>query len=141
MDAVCDGRYNWRRARCRETWPDEIAATGRHEPDSQRPRGRGLAFPTMGQRKEWSGIVADEGLYQRSVSHLAAAENRLLGAESGSTISLVENAHERHRMPTILIVDGFRFHFFSREGQEPPHIHIRKGDAGLQPRRTPPYQG
>ena len=32
-------------------------------------------------------------------------------------------------MPTILIVDGFRFHFFSREGQEPPHIHIRKGDA------------
>ena len=32
-------------------------------------------------------------------------------------------------MPTLLIVDGFRFHFFSREGNEPPHVHVRKGDA------------
>ena len=27
-------------------------------------------------------------------------------------------------MPTILIKDGFRFFFYSREGNEPPHIHI-----------------
>lgn len=32
-------------------------------------------------------------------------------------------------MPTLLMVEGFRFHFFSREGQEPPHVHVRKGDA------------
>jgi hypothetical protein len=32
-------------------------------------------------------------------------------------------------VPTLLIVDGFRFHFFSREGGEPPHVHVRKGDA------------
>lgn len=32
-------------------------------------------------------------------------------------------------MPTLLLVDGFRFHFFSREGNEPPHVHVRKGDA------------
>lgn len=32
-------------------------------------------------------------------------------------------------MPTLLVVDGFRFHFFSREGTEPPHVHVRKGDA------------
>lgn len=32
-------------------------------------------------------------------------------------------------MPTLLIVEGFRFHFFSREGNEPPHVHVRKGDA------------
>ena len=32
-------------------------------------------------------------------------------------------------MPTLLVIDGFRFHFFSREGDEPPHVHVRKGDA------------
>jgi hypothetical protein len=30
-------------------------------------------------------------------------------------------------MPTALVVDGYRFFFFSNEGQEPPHIHVRKG--------------
>lgn len=32
-------------------------------------------------------------------------------------------------MPTILKIDGFRFFFFSNEGQEPPHVHVEKGDA------------
>ena len=27
-------------------------------------------------------------------------------------------------MPTVLTKDGFRFFFYSREGNEPPHIHI-----------------
>ena len=27
-------------------------------------------------------------------------------------------------MPTVLRVDGFRFFFFSNEGDEPPHIHV-----------------
>jgi hypothetical protein len=31
-------------------------------------------------------------------------------------------------MPTILRVKGFRFFFFSLEGNEPPHIHIEHGD-------------
>ncbi len=32
-------------------------------------------------------------------------------------------------MPTILLIDGFRFFFFSDEGSEPCHIHIKKGGA------------
>jgi hypothetical protein len=32
-------------------------------------------------------------------------------------------------MPTLLIVEGFRFYFFSLEGTEPPHVHVRKGDG------------
>ena len=28
-------------------------------------------------------------------------------------------------MPTILRIGSFRFHFYSDEGSEPPHIHIR----------------
>lgn len=32
-------------------------------------------------------------------------------------------------MPTILRLLGFRFFFYSNEGNEPPHIHIEKGDA------------
>jgi hypothetical protein len=31
-------------------------------------------------------------------------------------------------MPTLLVVEGFRFYFFSDERQEPPHVHVRKGD-------------
>lgn len=27
-------------------------------------------------------------------------------------------------MPTILVKDGFRFFFYSHEGNEPPHIHV-----------------
>lgn len=30
-------------------------------------------------------------------------------------------------MPTLLLVEGFRFYFFSLEGNEPPHVHVRKG--------------
>jgi hypothetical protein len=26
-------------------------------------------------------------------------------------------------MPTVLRIDGFRFHFYSDENNEPPHIH------------------
>jgi hypothetical protein len=31
-------------------------------------------------------------------------------------------------MPTILRKDGFRFFFFSREGIEPPHIHVEQAE-------------
>jgi len=31
-------------------------------------------------------------------------------------------------MPNVLKVRGFRFFFFSREGTEPPHIHVERGD-------------
>lgn len=31
-------------------------------------------------------------------------------------------------MPTILLVIGWRFFFYANEGNEPIHIHCRKGD-------------
>ena len=31
-------------------------------------------------------------------------------------------------MPTVLKIKGYRFFFFSLEGNEPPHIHIEYGD-------------
>lgn len=33
------------------------------------------------------------------------------------------------KMPTVLVVEGFRFFFFSNEGFEPPHIHVEKGEG------------
>lgn len=30
-------------------------------------------------------------------------------------------------MPTILLIDGWRFFFYSNEGNEPIHIHCQKG--------------
>ena len=32
-------------------------------------------------------------------------------------------------VPTLLIVEGFRFFFFSNEGTEPPHVHVERGDG------------
>lgn len=31
-------------------------------------------------------------------------------------------------MPQVLQVRGYHFFFFSNEGQEPPHIHIKAGN-------------
>ncbi len=32
-------------------------------------------------------------------------------------------------MPTVLRIKGFRFFFFSLEGNEPSHIHLEHGDS------------
>ncbi len=32
-------------------------------------------------------------------------------------------------MPTILVVDGFRFYFFANEYLEPPHVHVQYQSA------------
>lgn len=32
-------------------------------------------------------------------------------------------------MPTVLRIKGLRFHFYSDEGAEPAHIHIRSADG------------
>lgn len=32
-------------------------------------------------------------------------------------------------MPTVLIKDGFRFYFYSEEGNEPIHIHVAYGSG------------
>jgi hypothetical protein len=32
-------------------------------------------------------------------------------------------------MPTIIRIGPFRFHFYSDEGSEPAHIHVRSGEG------------
>ena len=32
-------------------------------------------------------------------------------------------------MPTVLNLNGFRFFFYSRENNEPAHVHVTKGGA------------
>lgn len=34
--------------------------------------------------------------------------------------------------PTVLRKDGFKFFFYSREMNEPPHIHVAKGDGAAK---------
>ena len=31
-------------------------------------------------------------------------------------------------MPTVMCIGPYRFHFYSREGAEPPHIHVTRDD-------------
>ncbi|MBV6483670.1 MAG: hypothetical protein KFKLKKLM_00122 [Flavobacteriales bacterium] len=35
-------------------------------------------------------------------------------------------------MPTVLIVNGFRFYFYSNENDEPIHIHIEKAEGNAK---------
>ena len=35
-------------------------------------------------------------------------------------------------MPTIYRVRGYRFFFFSREGNEPPHVHIEQAERSAK---------
>ncbi|MEP6845124.1 MAG: DUF4160 domain-containing protein [Panacibacter sp.] len=46
-------------------------------------------------------------------------------------------------MPTVLLIDGFRFFFYSNENHEPTHIHVTKGNADgkiwLEPEITIAY--
>ena len=35
-------------------------------------------------------------------------------------------------MPTVLRVDGYRVYFWSREPNEPPHVHVDKGGASAK---------
>jgi hypothetical protein len=32
-------------------------------------------------------------------------------------------------VPTVLRIGSFRFHFYTDEGSEPPHIHVRTSDG------------
>ena len=35
-------------------------------------------------------------------------------------------------MPTVFRKDGCRFYFYSHEPNEPPHVHIDKGEATIK---------
>jgi hypothetical protein len=35
-------------------------------------------------------------------------------------------------LPTVLRWNGYRFYFFSNEGDEPPHIHVDKAGASAK---------
>lgn len=35
-------------------------------------------------------------------------------------------------LPTVLRIDGYRFFFYSNEGNEPPHIHVESRDEAAK---------
>lgn len=35
-------------------------------------------------------------------------------------------------MPTILRIGAFRFYFYSHEPNEPPHVHVDRGEATIK---------
>lgn len=35
-------------------------------------------------------------------------------------------------MPTVLRIGAFRFYFYSHEPNEPPHIHVDRGEATMK---------
>lgn len=35
-------------------------------------------------------------------------------------------------MPTVLRVEGFQFYFFDADRNEPPHIHVERGDGAAK---------
>ena len=35
-------------------------------------------------------------------------------------------------MPTVLRVSGYRFYFYSHEPNEPPHVHVDRGECSAK---------
>ena len=35
-------------------------------------------------------------------------------------------------MPTLLLIGAFRFYFYSHEPNEPPHVHVDRGNATIK---------
>ncbi len=35
-------------------------------------------------------------------------------------------------MPTVLLINGLRFFFYSNENNEPAHVHVTKGNANVK---------
>ncbi|MBS1979202.1 MAG: DUF4160 domain-containing protein [Bacteroidetes bacterium] len=35
-------------------------------------------------------------------------------------------------MPTVLEINGYKFKFFSKENDEPAHVHVIKGDGNAK---------
>ena len=46
-------------------------------------------------------------------------------------------------MPTVLTVNGYRFHFYASDQDEPPHVHVSRGEGyakiWLEPNVEPQY--
>ena len=40
-------------------------------------------------------------------------------------------------MPTVLRIGAFRFYFYSHEPDEPPHVHVDRGEATIKVWLTP----
>jgi hypothetical protein len=36
---------------------------------------------------------------------------------------------KKNNLPTILIINGFRFFFYSSDRYEPAHVHVEKGEG------------
>jgi len=85
-------------------------------------------FPGSTHVREVGLQAADDD----SVWRYAAARRFTLSRETNST-AVYSTAWGPRRvrglMPTLLRVEGFRFFLFSNEGQEPPHVHVSKGDG------------
>ena len=56
-------------------------------------------------------------------------EIRMTPPATGVELACVFRRQYAKCMPTVLRVGSFRFHFYSDEGTEPPHIHVRCADG------------
>ena len=86
--------------------PDRIVSS----PKSDVQSDVGQRWQGLAGRGKWTLPIRDVGY----VTSLTRTE-----------LACVSERQYLERMPTVLRVGGFRFHLYSDEGTEPPHIHVR----------------
>lgn len=59
-----------------------------------------------------------------------AQRGMLVGSQAGLPTGSDQATGEP--MPTVLKLGKWRFHFYSDEGSEPPHVHVDTGDGGCK---------
>ena len=57
---------------------------------------------------------------QKSRQHVLAAEGRRY-----AQLDVAD-------MPTVLIIGPYRFFFYSSDGDEPPHVHVKRDDCAAK---------
>ena len=81
------------------------------------------AFGKRWRKKRRRAEVARAGrTWQRTLPNRAVDD---VTALTRTELACVSERQYSEQMPTVLRVGGFRFHFYSDEGTEPPHIHVR----------------
>jgi hypothetical protein len=71
-------------------------------------------------------------IYDHAPRHAVPVDAKRSGSRRNHL--MMENGSRLHggRVPTILRAQGYRFFFFSNEGDEPPHIHVERAECAAK---------
>jgi len=87
------------------------------------------AGPPEPTRRSSSVSLSIREVFALRIRRSCCSQEAVLKKSSGAELVCGSRQEYPERMPTVLRVGGYRLHFYSDEGIEPPHIHVRCADG------------